>query len=630
MRRLLLAALLLLVLSTTAAAQIIGDVIGMHDLTPGSISPIQGARPGSCTYCHVPHSGNGNMAPLWNQKLSTQSYTTYTSTTYNQANNQQPPLGSDSGLCLSCHDGTVAPGESVLYGKIQTTGSMYDPDKFGTQLQSSHPFSLVKPIQDDIDLVSTLVQGKTSDTTGAVQLIQGNVECTSCHNPHVQAVDKVSMNFLVLDSSSGRLCLACHDPNRTSVGGNTQVNPLAGWELGIHATATNKISAQAKLGSYDTVGADACSSCHLSHNAQGPQRLLRGQNEQACIGCHNGGSNLSPAAPNIFAEFGKIGHPFPNGTNQHDAAEPALLNNNRHATCVDCHNSHGAEQVTVFNTPPLLRVSQANVAGVKIDGTSVIDPAINQYETCLRCHGYSSGKVSNLIYGYLPGRAAADPLNLIPQMNLSAKSSHPVMHVRNSTSPSQPSLLATMLDFSGGTTKGRAMGSQIFCTDCHNSDDNREFGGAGPNGPHGSKWSHVLERDYEFSQAPGGPGTAITINVNKQPNLTVNGPYGMCAKCHDLNVVMTTASWANHQNHVSDDGFSCSVCHGPHGMPATTANPTGVRMVDFDTKVVGSNGTQTITYNQGANTCVLICHNVAHDAQGNVKSLGMNGPAKKR
>ncbi len=65
-----------------------------------------------------------------------------------------------------------------------------------------------------------------------------------------------------------------------------------------------------------------------------------------------------------------------------------------------------------------------------------------------------------------------------------------------------------MLDFNGGTTHGRAMGTQIFCTDCHNSDDNREFGGTGPNGPHGSKWWHILERDYEFSQAPGRPGHA--------------------------------------------------------------------------------------------------------------------------
>ena len=114
------------------------------------------------------------------------------------------PLGSDSGLCLSCHDGTVAVGDTVLFGQLPMKGSWNQGDNFGTNLLSSHPFSLVKPLQDQIDLVATIVsQGKTGDPTGAVQLINGNVECTSCHDPHVQAKDKIANNFLVRDSSNG-------------------------------------------------------------------------------------------------------------------------------------------------------------------------------------------------------------------------------------------------------------------------------------------------------------------------------------------------------------------------------------------------------------------------------------------
>ena len=255
----------------------------------------------------------------------------------------------------------------------------------------------------------------------------------------------------------------------------------------------------------------------------------------------------------------------------------------------------------------------------------LVDPAVNQYENCLRCHGYSAGKVINPVYGYLPSRASSDPLNVIPQMNVSAKSSHPVMHPRSSGFP-QPSLLSTMLDLSGSTTHGRSMGSQIFCSDCHNSDDNREFGGSGPNGTHGSKWWHLLEHDYEDSQAPGGPGTLITVNLNPQPDLSVNGPYGMCAKCHNLSVVMQPASWAYHNNHVNTDGFSCSTCHTAHGMTATSANPAGARMVDFDLNVVGQNGALPISYDQGSNSCVLQCHNVAHNPGGGVKR--MTGPQR--
>ncbi len=632
--RALLASVMFMALGGAVFAQITGEVIGMHDLTPGSASPIHGSRPGSCMYCHVPHSGNGNLAPLWNQKLSTATYDTYSSTTSVNKKTQQLPLGSDSALCLSCHDGTVAVADTVLFGQMPTKGSWILGDQFGTRLQGSHPFSLIKPLQDNIDLTATLASaGKTGDRTGAVRLIGGNVECTSCHNPHVQAIDKLSTNFLVRDSSKGQMCLSCHDPTRTMIGGHNKANPLAGWANGIHSVAQNKISSQVKLGSYGTVGGDACISCHVPHNAGSAVRLLRGTNEADCVACHSGGSNISPLAPNVIAEYSKISHPLPNGTNPHDAAEPSILNNNRHASCADCHNAHGAQQVTSFNVPPLLRASQTGVVGVRVDGITIIEPAVNQYENCLRCHGTSSGKGSNAVYGYLPARASSDPLNVIIQMNLSAKSSHPVMHTRSSGMP-QPSLLTTMLDFNGGTTNGRTMGSQIFCTDCHNSDDNREFGRSGPNGPHGSKWWHILERDYEDSQAPGGPGTLVTVNLNPQPDLSVNGPYGMCAKCHNLRIVMQSVSWTYHNNHVSGDGFSCSTCHTAHGMNATSANATGTRMVDFDLNVVGKNGSFPISYDPGSNTCVLQCHNTAHDPGGGIRKLTgsqqVPGAAKKR
>ena len=94
------------------------------------------------------------------------------------------------------------------------------------------------------------------------------------------------------------------------------------------------------------------------------------------------------------------------------------------------------------------------------------------------------------------------------------------------------------------------MGVQIFCTDCHNSDDNREFGGTGPNGPHGSVNSHILEHNYQFSQA-AAPGGLVT-NTFPNPDLSLNGPYGMCAKCHDLsNVVANTSFTAAQQPRVS-------------------------------------------------------------------------------
>jgi predicted CXXCH cytochrome family protein len=547
---------------------------------------------------------------LWNQKLTTQVYNTYTSNT--QKNLAiQPTLGAVSNQCLSCHDGTVAVGATVAYGQVTTHGSMNSSDVFGNNMQSSHPFSMALPLKDNVHLAASLVaSGKTADPTGAVTLIKGNVECTSCHNPHVQAKDLISQNFLVKDSANGQLCLACHDPSRQM--GN-QVNPLADWSSSAHALSTAKISPQAQVGSYPTVGADACGGCHATHNAVGAAHLLRGQNEQDCIACHNGSTNVSPMPPyaNVFAEYasGKVGHPFPTATNPHDAAENVLLNNNRHATCVDCHNAHGTEPVGVFPPPPLIRISQKNIAGINAsDGTSVLTPAVNQYENCLRCHGTSSNKQRLAIYGYFPVRAVSngDPLNEIPQFAQTATSSHPVMHARSSYLP-QPSLLANMLNMDG--SPGRAMGTQILCTDCHNSDDNRESGGKGANGPHGSIWTHILERRYEFSRA-AAPGQQISNLL--PPDLTVNGPFGLCAKCHDIaNQIMNDTSWKRHSQHIKD-GFSCSVCHTAHGMGSTSGTISGERLVNFDLNVVAPNGSLPISYSRAANTCTLLCHGHKH------------------
>ena len=154
-------------------------------------------------------------------------------------------------------------------------------------------------MKDASNLVASLAsQGKTADPTGAVKLVNGNIECTSCHSPHVQAIDKIAQNFLVRDSSNGQMCLACHDPNRVVQG---QVNPLAGFINSIHQTATNQVSPDAHVGSYPTVGVNACTSCHMSHDSVAPARLLRPATPAApandpvtqnCMTCHDGGTYL--------------------------------------------------------------------------------------------------------------------------------------------------------------------------------------------------------------------------------------------------------------------------------------------------------------------------------------------------
>ena len=647
--RILLACAIIILSCDRVPAQITGDVIGMHDLGPGSKSPIKGARPDFCLYCHAPHSGVGGMTPLWNQTLSTKTYTPYTSPTYVETGNPNPTLGTDSTLCLSCHDGSVAVGTTAAYGKITTYGAMNSPDVLGTDLSSSHPFSLKLPIKDAANLVSTLASaGTTADRTGAVRLIKGNVECTSCHNPHAQAKDPVAQKFLVKDSSSGALCLACHDPNRTMT---RQTNPLRGWFQSIHGTAPDHVSNLP----YPTLALNACFSCHTDHNAAGAEWLLRGAGDQVCLNCHSGmrtsnpypltsaaalnqGMVLAPsvaaspgmaASLDIAAEYAKIGHPEANTNNsvptgmrtkdksQTQGVSPSTASR---SSCVDCHNPHAAGAFTRWTPPPAIRASQEGVVGVSAsDGTTLVNPAQNQFEICFVCHGSVSRKIADVQkYGYLPARVTtvASPRNVLAQFSATTTSSHPVARGRSSPLP-QPSLLANMWNLNG-TTQGRTVGTQILCTDCHSSDDNREFGGTGPNGPHGSKWTHILERRYEFSRAIV-PGMPIT-NLFPNPDLSVNGPYALCGKCHNLSNIMQNASFAKHSLHINA-GFSCSTCHTAHGVGPGSANTSGQRLVDFDVNVVGPNAGFPVSYTRGTNTCTLTCHQAAHNRDGSVTVL---------
>ena len=77
---------------------------------------------------------------------------------------QEPTLGSASNLCLSCHDGTVAPGTNVPYGNLQMSGAMNSQDLFIGTLQGIHPFNFKLPLNCANDnLLTSLCSGSTGN-----------------------------------------------------------------------------------------------------------------------------------------------------------------------------------------------------------------------------------------------------------------------------------------------------------------------------------------------------------------------------------------------------------------------------------------------------------------------------------
>jgi predicted CXXCH cytochrome family protein len=605
-----LACVLLLAALTRAQTNPTTDVLGVHDLSSGS-SPMHGSNANACIYCHAPHNAS-SVSPLWNQTLSTNEYILNPGSTSTPS--APTTVGAASQRCLSCHDGSVGVGRTMGFGILRMTGTLRS--NLGTQLEGSHPFSMQPQLKDSATLVSSLVASHTTKDD-AVLLVDNNIECTTCHDVHNQYRDPRSPKFLVRDNAGSRLCFACHDVNARAVDGVN--NSLTGWNGSAHAQSTVAVAPKAQLGGYSTVREFACSNCHKSHNAVGMGLLRKNpdapanvdETSQACFTCHDGSDNLNQPLLNVTEAFnGRQGHPFSDASNPHTINEPVVLDRNRHATCVDCHNAHAAQSTTAFPATPDLRKSQTGVAGVTADGVAVTS-ATYQYENCLRCHGTSQNKQSLAVYGYMPARALfpGDTLDVSLQFARGATSSHPVM--RNAGNLARRSLLRSMKTI-GSAVQGRIMSSRILCTDCHNNDNGREFGGTGPNGPHGSKYDHILERQYLMSQVGAGasPGTAV-VNLNPNPILDSSpaSPYALCAKCHDLNYINSSDSWVAHGRHIQK-GFSCSVCHSAHGVPAGTSGVSGNALLSFDMNVVGSTNNLPVSYN--GQTCTLMCHEEAH------------------
>ena len=104
----------------------------------------------------------------------------------------------------------------------------------------------------------------------------------------------------------------------------------------------------------------------------------------------------------------------------------------------------------------------------------------------------------------------------------------------------------------------------------------------------------------------------------------------MCGKCHNLVQILQNTSWNQHSSHISA-GFACSTCHTAHGLGGSNGNVSGERLVNFDMNVVAPNGGMSISYNRAANTCTLVCHEIAHNLNGSVSPMVLrNGPGVKK
>jgi predicted CXXCH cytochrome family protein len=540
-----------------AQERIVDTVHNLSASGPGRIRAQSEAQ--VCIFCHAPHN-TGGMKPLWNRDLSIASYQIYQSTTLDAVPGQ--PTGS-SKLCLSCHDGTIALGNVLSRAdQILMSGGDFMPaglSHLGTDLSDDHPISFFY----SSGLAAS--DGQLKSPTALPHEVRldanGQLQCTSCHDAHHNRFGK----FLTKPRQFGELCLSCHD--------------MAGWSASPHRLSNSAVNATPPNDwPFGSVAENACRSCHRPHAAGGHQRLLISQNEEDnCLSCHDG----QIAHANIRTELDKSSSHDPRlYAGRHDPRE-LQAGTNPHVECADCHNPHMATAQLNTGTYIPIGATLVGTPGVTIAGANIAR-ALYEYEVCFRCHSDTAVPVPQRI------QRQAQTENLRLKFSPGNPSFHPL--VVSSPSTETPSLVP-----------GVARGSLVRCTDCHNNDAGTRAGGIGPDGPHGSNYAYLLERNYE------------TLDNNVESEFD----YAICYKCHLRSSILGDQSFSEHRKHIVEERTPCSACHDPHGVNGVLVGGSEhTHLINFNTTIVRpSPSNQRLEYHDTgrlSGNCTLICHGENH------------------
>jgi predicted CXXCH cytochrome family protein len=547
----LLTVVLALLLSCSVQAKSLVD--SRHNLSATGPGIKAAKETHICIFCHTPHMARP-VAPQWNRPSSGAIYTPYSSSTAKATIGQ--PTGS-SKLCLSCHDGTVALGMIISKAPVEFAGGIRGMPRgrsnLETDLSNDHPISFV------YDSGLAAMNKELKDPAGLDPAVcldaDGMLQCTTCHDPHNDEFGQ----FLVKNNAASGLCLECHDKDY--------------WLGSIHQSSPALWNGTGRdpwpYSSETTVEANACANCHTPHDAGSDERLLHyREEEENCYACHNG----NVADSNIEAEFRKLSvHPVSATTGVHDPMED-LINASRHVECVDCHNPHAVKSADA--EVPLASGALAQVKGVGSSG-NIVDPVVNEYELCYRCHADSINRGAAYINRQFP------QTNTRLEFSSSSASYHPVETIGKNSDV--PGLIAPHTET-----------SLIYCTDCHNSDRSPAAGGTGPNGPHGSVHAPILERRLRMTD--GGSESAAM--------------FALCYKCHDRTTLLNNSNFPGHKKHIEDVKAACTTCHDPHGVQSAT------HLINFNLDYATPlNGVmEFVDEGTASGNCTLTCHGKEHNA----------------
>ena len=197
----------MLLVSGVALAVVTGS---KHDFTDGTGSFDNTANDQVCKVCHAPHNNlNAANSVLWNHNSDAGAFTMYTSPSFEEGGTAT--LGGASKLCLSCHDGATAI-DSFLGGPTTNNLAATGVYNMAKDLSNDHPISFAYDATgEDLKATSETVTLGDASTGSILEklLVGGNVECSSCHDPHNKK-NGSNTKLLLISSTSSNLCKACH------------------------------------------------------------------------------------------------------------------------------------------------------------------------------------------------------------------------------------------------------------------------------------------------------------------------------------------------------------------------------------------------------------------------------------
>lgn len=339
------------------------------------------------------------------------------------------------------------------------------------------------------------------------------------------------------ESQGCRGCHAASDNINGIVGSSNFPHQSIGWKLmwDSYTDTSTVVSAgdpNRSLPNMDRV----CLMCHPVDNefetGKGYADVATEQN--LCFRCHK--LNSFAGAPDVQTEIGKTyAHPTNSVSGKHgsDTNEtPTQLGyngnapNNRHAECLDCHNTDKVVQGQGQALRGIWGVSVANGAAGTAPAYTKTTAVAAEYELCFKCHSsYVAQRTDTTFSGSIiyaaVGGADLGQGNKALEFNPNNNAFHPV----EGSGRNQSANLNAQLLAAGLTTN-----STIKCTDCHNSDITSNASGSASNSPskpkgaHGSNNRPLLRANYLLDIAG-----ATSYDSNN---------FKLCYLCHEESKLM--------------------------------------------------------------------------------------------